>query len=528
MNTEFGFLSGKLSAPIEYLKLDNRAYHMLKRAQIHRVSQIIVAGKVNILSIKNIGPLMVERIFDSMSKYLDIPSKELSSDRIKQKAVLEENKSIENPFEKSITALNLPRRVMDLLQEKDIFSINQLIEFQKNNLNDDSRFGRFESQAINNAIWAFTNSIKEVHHRKTTQITPSKYILDNRKKTVLRDLNLVIKLLGLRERSWFIIGLRSVKLLTLEEIAKQIGGVTRERVRQIIKDSSEKIYNKLRLLVFFLNIFEEHSKPVQKRLTNNRFTIPVLAEAYRQQLSTSDLTATNESIEKLITIIRLGVISSQPWGNYKDFTFLSCLAKPSIEKHAKVHQIREQEKKEQKILSYKDIAYLVLSEAKRPLHWRDIAEKAYKLNKKDQFETRSIYHTLLAHKNHFVRVGQGTYELVEWGNKQAEPYTEIIASILKKENYALSFEAIFAKVTTVRKIKQQTLSMYLDMHPRFYRSINNMYGLRGWLPPRERQNLRTPEWLVEDTRSLERVDKAILRGYDVTKIISNDELGNPA
>ena len=39
--------------------------------------------------------------------------------------------------------------------------------------------------------------------------------------------------------------------------------------------------------------------------------------------------------------------------------------------------------------------------------------------------------------------------------------------------------------------------MLLDMYPRFYKSLENTYGLRAWLSPREKQTLRTPEWLVE-------------------------------
>src|SRR3972149_3742847 len=45
----------KLSAPIEDLCLERRAFHMLRRGDIQTISQIIVAGKTNVLSIRNIG-----------------------------------------------------------------------------------------------------------------------------------------------------------------------------------------------------------------------------------------------------------------------------------------------------------------------------------------------------------------------------------------------------------------------------------------------------------------------------------------
>src|SRR3990172_11816925 len=103
-------------------------------------------------------------------------------------------------------------------------------------------------------------------------------------------------------------------------------------------------------------------------------------------------------------------------------------------------------------------------------------------------------------------------------------YPDIIASVFKRENQSLPVETILAKVSSVRSVKQPSLIMYLEMHPRFYKSINNTYGLRGWLPPREKQNLRTPEWLIEDSKSIERVERARQRGYDVESIIAEDKL----
>ena len=64
--------------------------------------------------------------------------------------------------------------------------------------------------------------------------------------------------------------------------------------------------------------------------------------------------------------------------------------------------------------------------------------------------------------------------------------------------------------------------MSLDMQPRFYKSLEKTYGLRVWLPPREKQTLRTPEWLVEESDSFKRLEQAIKRGYDVVNMIQAD------
>jgi len=64
--------------------------------------------------------------------------------------------------------------------------------------------------------------------------------------------------------------------------------------------------------------------------------------------------------------------------------------------------------------------------------------------------------------------------------------------------------------------------MLLDMYPRFYKSLENTYGLRAWLAPREKQTLRTSESLVESLDSYERLVQAGQRGYDVESMIQLD------
>jgi hypothetical protein len=128
----------------------------------------------------------------------------------------------------------------------------------------------------------------------------------------------------------------------------------------------------------------------------------------------------------------------------------------------------------------------------------------------------------MSHPNEFVRVDVGTYALFEWGYSQAEYYPDIIASILKSEKKSISLDAIYIKVCQIRDVRQSTLTMLLSMHPRFYKSRENTYGLRVWLPPREKQTLRTPEWLVEDSDSIKRIEQSVQRGYDVESMIAVD------
>lgn len=536
-NQSLDISADKLSAPIEDLNLERRAFHMLRRVDIKTISQIVAAGKSNVLSIRNIGPLLADRIFLAVADYLGVSEDVLASDEI-IKLALEEKKQETplNPLNASVDILDLPIKTILLLRKVGVFRIRQLIESRSSNYeNIDRHFMYIEIKKIDRALRLY---LSDLDKNEAVQVVAQQVVVAHQameeKQTnrfsLLTDLNLSLKLILLNEREWLIIELRSIRLLTLEEIAAEVGGVTRERVRQIIDQVNEKIRKNLDLSLVLFDYFDERAKFIRDKLKNKDATIQILAHEFKQQLSGTDLIATEKDLERFIAIVRLLVISDKPWAHEnfgvkrKELTFLVCLVEPSIEKYKKVHQFLEREKEKNRKLTYKEIVYMVLSEAKRPLHWREIAEKAYKLNKRERFETRALYHVLLAHENLFVRVGQGTYELTEWGSKQVEPYPDIIASVLKHENQPIPADTILAKVSSIRTVKQPSLIMYLDMHPRFYKSINNTYGLREWLPPREKQNLRTPEWLIEDSKSFERVERARQRGYDIENIIAEDKL----
>ncbi|MCI0552799.1 MAG: winged helix-turn-helix domain-containing protein, partial [Anaerolineae bacterium] len=125
----------------------------------------------------------------------------------------------------------------------------------------------------------------------------------------------------------------------------------------------------------------------------------------------SNFAATQEDLARLIALIRLLVISNKPWVQdtfevkRKDFTFLVCLVEPPIKKY--------KAKGKTKRMGYREIAYIVLAEADRPLPWREIEERARKLNKKERFKASSLYSALISHKNLFISDGQGTYKLVK-------------------------------------------------------------------------------------------------------------------
>lgn len=205
--------------------------------------------------------------------------------------------------------------------------------------------------------------------------------------------------------------------------------------------------------------------------------------------------------------------------------FKACSIFPYITEHDKVVEKIEHIKELNRRHTYEELIFEVLRKEGVPRHWKFIVERAESLEKRPNFSATSLYN-VLQDKNKselFVRIDSGTYGLVEWGLNKTEYYTDIVAKILKKDGRALSFGAIYQQVKAVRDVDKSSLEMLLDLNPRFYKSKINTFGLRAWLPPRHKQNLLTPQGLIEDQKSLIRVEKAIKRGYNVEKTIKRDK-----
>ena len=86
------------------------------------------------------------------------------------------------------------------------------------------------------------------------------------------------------------------------------------------------------------------------------------------------------------------------------------------------------------------------------------------------------------------------------------------------------FHRRIAAADPCKRKGQILLYMNLTLYPRFYRSLEKTFGLRGWLAPEETRDLSTPGWLTEDPISLRRVERARAQGYDIEKIIAEDRL----
>jgi hypothetical protein len=245
-------------------------------------------------------------------------------------------------------------------------------------------------------------------------------------------------------------------------------------------------------------------------------------------LTIADYANTNRiDTGKLIVVIRVLVDESPTVAeSYPKATFAACAIDPPIKAHAvlarRIRLAEQQAIELSRAWTYEELAEAVLREAGEPLHWTTIASRAESLGHRSEFFPTSLYNVLGYADETFVKVGQGTYALKEWGARKAEPYTDIVAGILRAAGRPLTLGAILNAVNQVRAIKPNSLTMLLGLNARFYESVDGEYGLRAWLPDRRRQTLRSPTWQVETSKSFERVKRAEKRGYNVEAIAERD------
>jgi len=307
-------------------------------------------------------------------------------------------------------------------------------------------------------------------------------------------------------------GIKNEKTKTLEEIGKE-HRITRERVRQIIRETLKKLKNK-------------KSESLGEVLSQLSFTIKekngIIKEEklLSQSLEMKERGSLNFFLD-LFDEIKYREIPKElepSWTN-SDFSLaewrkVKSEIKEILEKNQKplteseiLNEIRKSEKidiSEKNLLDYLDVSseikkgnfekwglkawdeitpkgtrekiYLILKETGKPLHFKEIASliDKYKLNKKKKTHPQTVHNELIRDKR-FILVGRGTYALSEWGYKKGT-VKEVIEDILKKRNEPMEREKIMDEILNLRKVKKSTILINLN---NFFQKVGkNSYSIR--------------------------------------------------
>ncbi len=303
--------------------------------------------------------------------------------------------------------------------------------------------------------------------------------------------------------------------LTLEEIGKKYH-ITRERVRQVIREVLKKvrekkndpIFSQIReniLLALKENggimeekqLLQELGKGIQSEKASASFFLECIDgissnEVKGELLFSFSLKDFDLENWRAVKNIVIGILKSQKKPLAIDELFALVKAENknlelSKEVFAHYLEVAEEIKKNTfakwGIAKWKEIspkgtrekAYLVLKEAGNPLHFRDIAKKIdqYHLNKK-KTHAQTVHNELIKDKN-FVLVGRGIYALVEWGYEKGT-VKDVIEEILKKTEKPLSREEILTKVLEIRHVKKSTIVINLNNY--FAKSKTGTYAIK--------------------------------------------------
>lgn len=301
---------------------------------------------------------------------------------------------------------------------------------------------------------------------------------------------------------------------TLEKIGQDYK-ITRERVRQIIVDSSKKITKKKDNLNF-----KKAEEKIVCTIEDNSGIIS--EEDLIEVLGSADVTEANSI--NFFGILSDRVLMAEEKGWLRKSWFLSKTVLDRVKIVEKI--ISEIFKKEEKLLtqsqvvkkvlaadksfSDKEVAdymsvlenikankfgrwgmanwkevspkgtqdriHIVLKEKGEPLHFTEIAEFIDKYNLGKRKSHPQTVHNELIKDERFVLIGRGTYALAEWGYERGT-VNDVLLKILGDNEGSLHREDILKKVMEIRKVKKSTVMINLNNSGHFIKEDEH-YSLK--------------------------------------------------
>ena len=289
---------------------------------------------------------------------------------------------------------------------------------------------------------------------------------------------------------------------TLSSIGERLG-ITRERVRQIEKDSiirqiKPKLKKYQKIFQYFAQYFKKsgglkREDILLEQLGNKKnkaeiyflLSISQDFEKYKESANFYSLWTNKESsliLAKKVIIFFIKEFKK----NKKPLTLkeLKDLSQQNIEIDSLISYLEISKKIQQNKdgvfglkdwpeinpRGIKDRAYLVLKENNTPLHFNQIAE-LIGANALPQ-----TVHNELIKNQKFVLVGRGTYALKDWGYYCGN-VNEVISKILKETENPLTKEEILEKVLAQRLVKKSTILLNLNNKKDFLKTSEGKYKI---------------------------------------------------
>ncbi len=293
-------------------------------------------------------------------------------------------------------------------------------------------------------------------------------------------------------------GLRGRKKETLESIGKSFG-ITRERVRQIQNAVLKKIEPKLEK---FTKVVEEIKNYLKKwggarkeeRLLEELapksknellFFLVVSGKFFREKEDDQVYTfwalekKISEKVRKILKKLCQELEKNKRLFTLEELAKLVEIEPTVLSSFLEISKKIKDNKKgffgliewpEVTPRGVKDLAYLVLKEAQKPLHFSEIAKLIANAN------VATVHNELIRDKR-FVLVGRGIYALREWGYFPGQ-LRDVILEILKRKGRAMTKEEIIQEVKKQRLFKESTILVNLSNKNYFVRDKDGKYWIK--------------------------------------------------
>ncbi|NTV41345.1 MAG: hypothetical protein HGA61_03680 [Candidatus Moranbacteria bacterium] len=309
-------------------------------------------------------------------------------------------------------------------------------------------------------------------------------------------------------------GIKGDAALTLEEIGGKYT-ITRERVRQVIREALKKVKEKdshpefMKIKETVILAITKNSGIISRKKLLKVLGKENLAEqaAVRFFLECISQVKSHEVKGEMSFSYSLSDFDLEKWRKAKDVTLSvfkrekrpltadelfefavgeleSDLSRDHFVFHLEISQEIKQNNfgkwgsakwKEISPKGTREKAYLILKEAGKPLHFREIAKKIdlHKLSKK-KTHPQTVHNELIKDKN-FVLVGRGIYALSEWGYQRGT-VKDVIKEIILKSPKPLTKDEILKKVLEIRQVKKSTI--VINLNNCFLKSKEGFYSLK--------------------------------------------------
>ncbi|TSD02333.1 MAG: Sigma-70 region 4 protein [Parcubacteria group bacterium Athens0714_25] len=298
---------------------------------------------------------------------------------------------------------------------------------------------------------------------------------------------------------------------TLEEIGKKYG-ITRERVRQIIKEALNKVKRKKvksgasieQEIKFAIN---KSNGIIREEKLLNQVSDNVKAQgAVKFFLKVIDGVNSRSASAEMEKVFYVKDFDFSKWKDCKDIAKKILEKKNvSIPSDEIVKEISAADANIEKsaILDYLDVckevkinnfgkwgmiqwsditpkgtrekAFLVMKEHGEPLHFTNVAEFIDKYGLSKRKSHPQTVHNELIKDTRFVLVGRGVYALAEWGYKRGT-VKDVLEEIFRESGQPMSRDEILNKVLSSRKVKKSTIMINLNNF--FVRVDKDRYAIK--------------------------------------------------